>query len=104
MADSQSDVLRKSLKTPTLRLDEASLKRLVALTDLDGVELVDWQTKGIPAPDGSWGVWRVDPKVAGDVATILAGLKHYHWWFPRGIPVIDHFDVHVSNRPPQFGV
>jgi hypothetical protein len=98
--EGSTDLLRESFKKPTVRLSEDSLKHLVALTDLEGVDLIDWQTKGIPAPDGSWGVWRVHPDFVAEVAKLLAELRQYHWWFPRGIPVIDHFEVHVSNAPP----
>jgi hypothetical protein len=100
MMGSSTDLLRESFKKPTVRLSEENLKHLVALTDLEGVDLIDWQTKGIPAPDGSWGVWRVQPDFVAEVAKLLAELRHYHWWFPRGIPVIDHFEVYVSNAPP----
>ncbi len=41
------------------RYTEEDLMALLAATALDGVTLVDFFPKGIPAPDGGWGVWRV---------------------------------------------
>jgi hypothetical protein len=98
--ETEADFIRSSFKTPTLRLDEDSLRHLVRLTELEGVDVVDWQTKGIPGPDGSWGVMRVSPQISDEVFKILNELRHYHWWFPRGIPVFTHYEVQVSNAPP----
>lgn len=98
---SAAEFLRKSFERPTVRLDESTLERLVALSELDGVDLAWWQTKGIPVPDVSWGVWKVQPRLAPEVFKILQGLGYYHWWFPRGIPVIDLYEVHVANEVPE---
>lgn len=57
----KSDVIREAFRNPTVRLDDDTVGKLVDLTEIDGVDVVDWQTKGIPAPDGSWGVLRVRP-------------------------------------------
>lgn len=61
----------------------------------DGVELVEFFPKGIPAPDGGWGTWRVKPEALTKLIETLVkerkvpGIRI----FPKGIPRPDVFEV-----------
>lgn len=76
------------------RWSERDLAELVAFHH-EGVKLVEYFPKGIPAPDGGWGTWHVQPGVLS--ALIEALLKSRTvpgiWIFPKGIPVPDLFEV-----------
>jgi hypothetical protein len=100
MTETRADVeyIRKSFKQPTVRLGESDVKRIIELSELEGINLVDWQTKGIPAPDQGWGVVIVSPKATSRLVELLAELNYYHWWFPLGI-INPEYEVRFSNAP-----
>jgi hypothetical protein len=72
-------------------------KDLMALANIksEGTELLEFFPKGIPAPDGGWGVWRVTPQTLSDLIQqilknrVVPGIHI----FPKGIPVPDWFEV-----------
>jgi hypothetical protein len=73
---------------------EQDLERLVA-ADADGVKLVEYFPKGIPAPDGGWGTYHVKPDA---LAALIQSLTQHNnvpgiWIFPKGIPRPDLFEV-----------
>lgn len=90
-ADRGSDLLKQ-------RYTEKDLRELLEATAIDGIRIVDFFPKGIPAPDGGWGVWHV-PK--DRLADLLAGLLKVEAIpnikiFPKGIPFPDVFEVVVE--------
>jgi len=77
------------------RYTEHDLEKLLAAGDVDGVDLVDFFPIGIPAPDGSWGVWQVKRDHLTVLLERLTKLEHIPVIkvFPKGIPYPDMFDV-----------
>ena len=73
---------------------EHDLEQLVAV-DNDGVKLVEYFPKGIPAPDGGWGTWHVKPDALATLIELLAQHKNVPgiWIFPKGIPRPELFEV-----------
>lgn len=74
--------------------NERDLAKLLDV-EHDGVSLVEFFPKGIPAPDGGWGTWHVRPDA---LAKLIAELvKHEKlpgfWVFPKGIPGPEVFEV-----------
>lgn len=76
------------------RWSEADLIKVVDLEHA-GVELVEFFPKGIPAPDGGWGTWHVQPAVLPHLLETLIknGLVPGIRIFPKGIPYPDVFEV-----------
>jgi hypothetical protein len=93
-------LIRESLREPVVRLDEQDFERFHQLAAQDGVELLDWTTKGIPAPDVLHGVLQVRPEAARLVLEHFISLRKWYWhdWFPLGIPVPDRFLVRFGNH------
>jgi len=77
------------------RFGPAELERLIDSTQLDGVNLVDFFPKGIPNPDGGWGIWHVAPGSLPKLIDTLIKAQHVPniRIFPKGIPVPDVFEV-----------
>ena len=71
------------------------LEKLLAAGDVEGVSLVDFFPTGIPAPDGSWGVWHVKRDNLAALLDRLTRLEHVPAFkvFPKGIPAADLFEV-----------
>lgn len=71
------------------------MEKLLAVGDADGIDLVDFFPIGIPAPDGSWGVWHVKRNNLSALLERLTKLEHIPVFkvFPKGIPVPDMFEV-----------
>jgi hypothetical protein len=90
-----------------MKINKADLDKLQKVgAGMSGVNLVDWGTVGQPGPDGGWGVWRVKPEALESLISQLVkghrtipGLRI----FPRGIPVLDHFDVIAEIGPQRAG-
>jgi hypothetical protein len=57
------------------RYTERDLEELLEASAIDGVKLVDFFPKGIPAPDGGWGVWHVSNDRVADLLANLLRLK-----------------------------
>lgn len=77
------------------RYTERDLGELLEATAIDGVQLVDFFPKGIPAPDGGWGVWHVPRDRVADLLANLLNVKAVPniKVFPIGIPFPDMFEV-----------
>jgi hypothetical protein len=74
---------------------ERDIETLLAVGDAEGINLVDFFPTGIPAPDGSWGVWHVKRENLGALLDRLTRLEHVPVFkvFPKGIPAADLFEV-----------
>jgi hypothetical protein len=57
------------------RYTERDLEELLEASAIDGVKVVDFFPKGIPAPDGGWGVWHVPNDRVADLLANLLKLK-----------------------------
>lgn len=72
------------------------LARLVAVTKMKGVKVVDWHILGQPAPEAITGILQVG---AGRTAAVLAkliairGIRPRFEVFPLGIPVPDVYSI-----------
>ena len=96
----------KKLRGSELLAHKWTERDLVSLVDLehDGVSLVEFFPKGIPAPDGGWGTWEVK---SASMIKFLEKLLHQQKipgirLFPKGIPpVVDHFDVTFTAGSAQ---
>jgi hypothetical protein len=92
--------LKESFERAVVRLERSDLELFIDLARLDGVDLIDWTTRGIPNPDVLHGAFQVKPEAARDVFERLSGLDRWIWhdWFPIGIPDPDQYLVSFSNR------
>jgi hypothetical protein len=84
-----SDLLRQ-------RYTEKDLSELLESTAaVDGARLVDFFPKGIPDPEGGWGVWHVPKDRLNDLLASLLKVKSIPniKIFPKGIPFPDMFEV-----------
>lgn len=77
------------------RVTKADIDRLLKSAQIEGVRLVEYFPKGIPAPDGSWGVWHVRPGRLGALLdTIFKNrVSPGVVIFPKGIPWPEIFEV-----------
>ena len=93
-------LIRESLQEPIVRLDPEDFERFIELVRQDGVELVDWTTKGIPTPDVLHGALQVRPEAAGLVLDhfLQVGKWYWHDWFPLGIVNPDRYLVRFGNH------
>ena len=57
------------------RYTERDLEELLQASAIDGVKLVDFFPKGIPASDSGWGVWHVPNDRVADLLANLLKLK-----------------------------
>ena len=99
MEDRIEEFLERSFEEPIVRLERDDLRVFIELAGLDGITIVDWHTKGIPAPDVLQGVFQVRPEAAELLFKHLTSLRKWYWhdWFPYGIPVPDGYLVKISN-------
>lgn len=81
-------------------LPEDGLRKLLALSDMEGVKVVHWQTHGQPGPDVLRGRFQVTPEVAGRLVErliseeILLSLEV----FPIGIPWPDVINIGFASQ------
>jgi hypothetical protein len=76
------------------------LDRLAGLGDEDGIDLVSWHRRGIPATDVLAGSFHTQPESAGTlVDKIIAGgaIGHVHV-FPLGIPAVTQVQVNFNSE------
>ena len=92
-------LIRDSLREPIVQLHEEDFDRFIELVRQEGVELVDWTTKGQPVPDVLYGAFQVQPEAARLVLEHFLGTRHWYWhdWFPLGIIDPDHYLVRFGN-------
>ena len=67
---------------------EADLAKLLDI-EHQGVTLARFLPKGIPNPDGGWGVWHVVPGAVSDFIAVLLKMKKLPgniWITPIGVP------------------
>lgn len=90
-------MLERWFGEPTV-VEESDLKRVLELSQFDGIESFEWFPFGIPAQriDGVFGVIRVRPATAPRVVSEFVEMGRI--WrhldiFPLGIPVIDIFEI-----------
>jgi hypothetical protein len=95
----------KKLRGSELLARKWTERDLTSLVDLehDGVSLVEFFPKGIPAPDGGWGTWHVK---SDSLLKFLEKLLRHEKIpgiriFPKGIPVVDQFDVNFTAGSAQ---
>lgn len=81
------------------RYTEKDLSALLESTAIEGVTLVDFFPKGIPNPDGGWGVyWVGHDRILDLLQALLAQPQIPHFKvFPKGVPVVDNFEVVVRG-------
>lgn len=93
-------LIRRSLEEPVVSLDKEDFERFITLVEQDGIELVDWTTKGIPVPDVLHGVLQVRPEAAQLVLEHFVKANRWYWhdWFPLGIIDPDRFLVSFGNH------
>jgi hypothetical protein len=93
------EFLERSFEEPIVRLEREDLKAFIELAALDGVDIIDWHTKGIQAPDVVRGTFQVHPDAASRVFERLLTMRKWYWhdWFPIGIPDPERYLVNFSN-------
>lgn len=81
-------------------VSEAQLKRLAALADADGVELLDWRWKGTPDIDFGSATFGSRPQSAGRLVDQLLrqGVVRHIDVFPFGLPAIDRVQIQVATE------
>jgi hypothetical protein len=91
--------LEESFERPVVRLEKDDLRAFIELARTEGVRIVDWHTRGIPAPDVLQGMLQVRPEAIDQVFATLRGMRKWLWhdYFPIGIPKPDEFLVRFSN-------
>ena len=86
------------------RYTDEDLTALVeAAQAVEGVDLVEFFPLGIPGPDGGWGVWHVGRERISDLIAALIAQRHVPHFevFPKGIPVVDAFEVRFRAGSQQ---
>lgn len=95
-----SEELLKRLDNGGATLDVKQIRELVRVTDSAGVRVLDWQIFGQPGIERLRASLQVEPKQLPDLVTSVLKLNELrvNWKiFPKGIPVIDHFQVDIEN-------
>ena len=90
---------RGSEKLGTGEIAAEDLDRLAGFGELDGVELVGWHRKGIPAIEQILGTFHAQPDAAGTVVQGLAtsGLVGGLHVFPKGIPAVTLVEIQFDT-------
>lgn len=95
-----SEELLKRLDKAGATLDEKQIRELVRVAEGGGARILDWHIFGQPGIDRLRASLQVEPKqLASLVDSVLKVDKLRINWkiFPKGIPVIDHFQVEIEN-------
>lgn len=95
-----SEELLKRLDKGGATLDMKQIRELVRVTDSDGIRVLDWQIFGQPGIDRLRASLQVEPRQLPDLVTSVLKLNELrvNWKiFPKGIPVIDRFQVEIEN-------
>ena len=95
-----SEELLKRLGNGGATLDEQQVRELVRVAEGNGSRILDWHIFGQPGIDRLRASLQVAPKdLASLVDSVLKVDKLRINWkiFPKGIPVIDHFQVEIEN-------
>jgi hypothetical protein len=81
-------------------ISDEELDRLAGLSEEEGVELVDWLIRGIPAVDSVAGSFHVRPGSLGGVIEklIAEAAVRQVVVFPYGIPATDLAEVRFSSE------
>jgi len=80
-------------------ISESQLDRLAGFANEEGIELVDWLVRGIPAVDWLEGSFHVRPNAVGDLINRLVaeGAVRQIVVFPYGIPAVDLVEVRFAS-------
>ena len=95
-----SEELLKRLGKGGDTLDETQIRELVRVADTEGIRILDWNIYGQPGIDRLRTSLQVEPRqLTALVDSVLKLDKLRVNWkiFPKGIPVIDHFQVDIEN-------
>jgi hypothetical protein len=81
-------------------ISEEELERLVGFAEEEGVDLVDWLIRGIPAVDSVAGSFHVRPGSLGSLIErlIAEGVVRQVVVFPYGIPATELAEVRFSSE------
>jgi hypothetical protein len=92
-------LIRESLQKPIIYLDEHDFQRFTHLTQQQGIEFLDWTTKGTPTPDVLHGVMQVRPDALQRVFKHFTSLNKRYWhdYFPIWVPDIDRILLRFGN-------
>lgn len=95
-----SEELLKRLGNGGATLDERQVRELVKVAEGNGARILDWHIFGQPGIDRLRASLQVEPKELSTLVDSVLRLDklRVNWKiFPKGIPVIDHFQVEIEN-------